>query len=647
MRTKGNSPDTYRFQRRRDRSRPRLELLEGRIVLSGVSFSAPESIAVGLYPGSVAVGDFNGDGRPDMVVGIDATNNVSVQLGNGDGTFKSGMSFQAGPESGAPYIAVGDFNGDGKADLAALNYNSNTVSVLLGNGDGTFQTAMTFGVGAYPSSVTVGDLNGDHKLDLIVPNSGSDNVSVLLGNGDGTFQAAIDSNTGFSPVSATVADFNGDGKADLAVSDFHTSTGNVGNTVSVLLGNGDGTFQAASSLVVGSGPWDVVSGDFNGDGKADLAVMNNRDDTVSVLLGNGDGTFQAAQNDAVGDGPESLAIGDFNEDRKPDLAVVNTGSINVSVLLGNGDGTFQAAQNFAAGLFPVSLVVGNFNGDGRPDIAVTNEESGTVSVLLNQVVPTTAVSGPVSSTYGQSVTYTASMTSGGKPVTVGTVTFQDGNTPLSAALPLNASGHATFSIASLNAGSHAITVTYSGTPGGTGFGTSTGTASLTVKPARLSATGVNVSAIAGAPFTGAVATFTNVDPFGTAASYTALITWGDGSTSAGSITGSGTLTVTGVHTYADPGSDTVHVQISHNLGDTTTVKVTSTATVVTLGQGVQNGQTDGIGFWNNKKGQALIYGFSGGPGATAAPVKLAGGELRSPTSSGSRPRRQQQPDRRV
>src|SRR6266446_3531048 len=176
--------------------------------------------------------------------------------------------------------------------------------------------------------------------------------------------------------------------------------------------------------------------------------------------------------------------------------------------------------------------------------------------------------------------------SGAAPVTAGTVTFLDNNTPISPALPLGANGQATFSIATLNAGSHTITASYSGTPGGagtTGFGPSAATTSLVINPAPLSATAVNFNATAGAPFTGTIATFTNADPFGSAASYTAIITWGDGSTSTGTITGTGTLTVSGSHTYADAVNEIVSVQISHNLGNTTTATVSDTATVTNLG----------------------------------------------------------------
>jgi hypothetical protein len=336
---------------------------------------ATGAYATGNLPFSVAVGDFNGDGKLDLAV-ADNGGGVSVLLGNGDGTFQPAVSYAAGS---IPWsVAVGDFNGDGKLDLAVANAGSDNVSVLLGNGDGTFQPAVNYAAGVSPNSVAVGDFNGDGKLDLALADNGG-GVSVLLGNGDGTFQPAVSYAAGTFPYSVAVGDFNGDGKLDLAVADN-------GGGVSVLLGNGDGTFQPAVSYAAGSIPWSAAVGDFNGDGKLDLAVANWGSNNVSVLLGNGDGTFQPAVNYAAGVSPHSVAVGDFNGDGKLDLAVANMDSNNVSVLLGNGDGTFQPAVNFATGPFPVSVAVGDFNGDGRLDLAVASFAWNDVSILLQAPV---------------------------------------------------------------------------------------------------------------------------------------------------------------------------------------------------------------------------------------------------------------------
>jgi hypothetical protein len=361
------------FRRRRAYYVPQLEALETRNL---PSFIAAPAYFAGITPSSVAVGDFNGDGTPDLAVTDNFGNSVSILLGQGDGTFRGPSSFSAGPN--AISVAVGDFNGDGIPDLAVANDLPNgTVSILLGRGDGTFQAPRSYTVGSSPRAVAVGDFNGDGSLDLAVTNSGSNTVSVLLGRGDGTFQAARTFAAGPAPYSVAVGDFNHDGYADLAVAN-NTSPG----TVSVMLGQGDGTFQAATSYAAGSFPESVAVGDFNGDGRLDLAVANYATNNVSVLLGNGDGSFQAAVNYVAGSGPIAVAVGDFNGDGTPDLAVANRGSGSVSVLLGQGDGTFQAATNYAAAAGPYSVAVGDFNGDRILDIAVANNDSNTVSVLL-------------------------------------------------------------------------------------------------------------------------------------------------------------------------------------------------------------------------------------------------------------------------
>jgi len=266
-------------------------------------------------------------------------------------------------------VAVGDFNGDGKLDLAVANNGSNNVSILLGNGDGAFQAAADYGAGTEPYSVAVGDFNGDGKLDVVVANEGG-NVSILLGNGDGTFQAAVNYGAESEPTSVAVGDFNGDGKLDLAVANYGSSN------VSILLGNGDGTFKTAVNYGAGSSPYSVAVADFNGDGKLDLALVNLGSNNVRILLGNGDGTFRAAVDYGAGLNPSSVAVGDFNGDGKLDLVVANEG--NVSILLGNGDGTFQTAVNYGSEI-GASVAVGDFNGDGRLDLA---SPSADVSVLL-------------------------------------------------------------------------------------------------------------------------------------------------------------------------------------------------------------------------------------------------------------------------
>jgi VCBS repeat protein len=343
------------------------------------------SYYVGGYQSfSVAIGDLNGDSKPDLAVAnAYPSNTVSVLLGKGDGTFGARSDY---PIAGGPVsAAVADLNGDGNADLAVVN-NSGPVSVLLGNGDGTFGAKSDYGTGSSPFSIVIGDLNGDGRLDLAVAYRGSNTVSVLLGNGDGTFGAQSDYGTGDGPRSVAIGDLNGDGRLDLASANFG-SYPNFGSTVSVLLGNGDGTFGPRSDYGTGSGPASVAIGDLNGDGRPDLAVANFFSSTTSVLLGNGDGTFGPKSDSGTGRSPASVAIGDLNGDGRPDLAVAT--SFLVSVLLGHGDGTFGASIGYVSGgNGSTSVAIGDLNGDARSDLAVANLGGGPnfanwVSVLIN------------------------------------------------------------------------------------------------------------------------------------------------------------------------------------------------------------------------------------------------------------------------
>jgi hypothetical protein len=233
--------------------------------------------------------------------------------------------------------------------------------------------------------VTVADLNHDGIPDLAIANfTGQGTVSILLGNGDGTFQSAQSYAAGIFPSSVAVGDFNGDGIPDLALAAGYPNCPG-SSSVQVLLGNGDGTFQAATQYSAGDTPSCVAVRDLNGDGIADLAVTNFVSNDVSVLLGHGDGTFQAAVNYAVGPSaapPLSLAVADFNRDGFPDLAVTFAGGVRL--LLGNGDGTFQPTPlSYVAGSYFSALAVGDFNRDGFSDLVVTNPDGNIVSILIN------------------------------------------------------------------------------------------------------------------------------------------------------------------------------------------------------------------------------------------------------------------------
>jgi hypothetical protein len=349
-----------------------------------VSFGAKTDFGTGAGPLSVAVGDFNGDGRLDLAVANSIFggrhDTVSILLGTGTGSFEAKTDFSTGTSPRSD--AVGDFNGDGNLDLAMVNYDADTVSILLGTGAGSFGAKTDFGTGGTgsgPVSVAVGDFNGDGKLDLAVANYDADTVSILLGMGTGSFGAQTNFSTGSGPQSVAVADFNGDGNLDLAVPNCED------NTVSILLGTGTGSFGAKTDFGTGtdSVPFSVAAGDFNSDGNLDLAVANRNVYTVSILLGTGTGSFGAKSDFGTGADPFSVAVGDFNGDGNLDLAVANANAATVSILLGTGTGTFGAKTDFGTGGEPRSVAVGDFNGDGRLDLAVANGNANTVSILLN------------------------------------------------------------------------------------------------------------------------------------------------------------------------------------------------------------------------------------------------------------------------
>ncbi|MGA1983931.1 MAG: FG-GAP-like repeat-containing protein, partial [Acidobacteriaceae bacterium] len=350
---------------------------------------------------AIAIADFNNDGKPDIVaadcpsiplVTPQPYQSLQVLLGNGNATFGSAPGFSIIPKCGQS-LAVADFNQDGNQDVAAAMNSADAVQIMLGNGDGTFTKGQLIPLPS-PQTIVSADFNGDGIPDLAVTNVTNNTVTILLGNGDGTFTANPPMPAGNNPIAVAVGDFRGIGIVDLAIVD------QASNSVTILLGNGDGTFTPAPSPAVGVGPNSIVAADFNGDGILDLAVLNKLNTSgsaapgsVTILLGNGDGTFTpVGATPATGLVPVSLGVGDFNGDGKADLTTADTGiapppgSSAASILLGNGNGTFALASNTPPaplGTSPDAVAVADFDGAGVSDVAVAALD-GLISIILPQ-----------------------------------------------------------------------------------------------------------------------------------------------------------------------------------------------------------------------------------------------------------------------
>ncbi len=339
-------------------------------------------------PTDFALADLNGDGKLDLVVGTSA-GKVAVQLGNGDRTFRTVTAYVASNDP-ITRIYAKDLNGDGKVDVYVQSYRQSDpatgapgqsgLNVLFGKGDGTLGAVVTTTTSEYLANGLVGDLTGDGKADALFLTQGSSSfdaggIDVRVNLGNGIFQDRQAIPVGASPGAVIAGDWNGDGKADLAVANFSA------NKLSVMFGNNIQVFPSTVALTVGSGPAALARGDFNGDGRIDLVSANYDSGTVSLLLNNGDGTFQSQRIFSVGRGPISLVAVDLNADGKLDLAVANTDSSNVSVLLNNGTGGFAAAVQYALGKAPTGIAAGDVSGDGRVDLMTANADGASLSLL--------------------------------------------------------------------------------------------------------------------------------------------------------------------------------------------------------------------------------------------------------------------------
>ncbi len=422
------------------------------------------------YGIGVVSADFNADSIPDLVLGASAFGadiGVTVFLSNSDGTLKPGVNYGTG--GNLNFVATGDFNSDGKQDIVAADAHSGDVELFLGNGDGTLQTAQTFaGAQGASAGITVGDFNGDGKPDVALVGSPS-SVFVLLNDAVGRFQTPVSYSITSEGWEITAADLNKDGKLDLAV----TQTGS--NFVSILLGKGDGTFLAASDFDLGSSwPAGIAAGDLNKDGNNDLAVAIDDVDTgmgIAVALGNGDGTFQPAtlyptSSQTIADPyPGEVEIIDVDKDGNLDMVYTNSEYGTVGVLYGKGDGTFYTPVDFPAGIYGYGLTVADINGDGAVDVVTGNDGFPGLTVSFNTGGNnTTLTSSPNPSSYGEPVTVTATVAAtvrGVNAVPSGTMSFTDNGTPVGSA-SVGSAGRASLVLPALSVGSHVFSAAYSG-----------------------------------------------------------------------------------------------------------------------------------------------------------------------------------------
>ena len=364
-----------------------LEPLENRTVpVAGVLFvpANPATITTGINPDCIDTGDVNDDGRLDVVVANFSSSNVSVFLGNGDGTYQTPLTFpvSANPSS----LIVTDLNDDCKLDIVTSSFSANNICSLLNTGLNGANT-VSFGApilspaGNGIKAIAPYDFNGDGSTDLVSANSGSNNISLIISNKDGTFGNERTFAVGTTPVALAVGDVNKDGSADVVVANSGS------NNISVLLKSEDPgcIFERQAIYDVGTNPSSLALGDINGDAVLDVVVTNRGSDNVSLLLGNGNGTFKAQTTLSVGKSPASVAMGDLNGDAFLDFVVANSGSDNISIFLGNGNGTFAPQINYNSQFGPAFVKLANVNGPNAfmADILIADLTSNDVRILLN------------------------------------------------------------------------------------------------------------------------------------------------------------------------------------------------------------------------------------------------------------------------
>jgi hypothetical protein len=422
---------------------------------------------------AVGIGDFNSDGKQDIAVASYGQGTVLIRLGDGAGGFSGTSTVTVGSN---PYsVAIGDFNNDGKQDFATANIGSANVSIRLGDGAGNFSGTTTVGVGTSPQEVAIGDFNSDGKQDFATANVGSANVSIRLGDGAGNFSGTTDVGVGSVPKSVAIGDFNSDGKQDIAAANAGSSS------VSIRLGDGAGGFSGTTNVTVGSSPFSVAIGDFNSDGKQDIAVANAGSNTVSIRLGDSAGNFTGSTNVGVGANPLSVAIGDFNNDGKQDFAAANNNASTVSIRLGDGAGGFSGITNVSV-FSPDSVTIGDFNNDGKQDFATASGDN-TASIRLGRcdLPPTITAAAGLSRQQGSPVSNSQIATvtdDGGAGLVVVTVTTANPSNGVTISNIVNTGGNITANIvADCTASNASFTLQASD-----GLSTSIATLNITVNP---------------------------------------------------------------------------------------------------------------------------------------------------------------------
>ena len=371
------------------------------IAAHAVSFTGGDAgYLVGDTPLAVVAADLNGDGKPDIATANNDTGDVTVLLNDGTGNFPEDttISYPIGGAdlAGPSAIAVGDFNGDNLPDLVVTDDISNTVAVLLNQGGGVFGTPIITDTGMEPEALAIGDFDHDNHLDVATANYLDFTVTILLGTNNGSFSSNVTTITVDEAPDAIVAgNFNKDTNLDLVVANSGAGAGGTG-TITVLNGKGDGSFTAVTPDIDSAAlevPVALAAADLNHDSNLDFVALNECGATVAVFLGNGDLTFQPATQFDVGDTPEGLVLADLDGDGNLDIASSASFDDNVSVQIGTGDGAFLPAQDFSVGSSPNGIASADFNGDGKPDLVNTNADDSTVTVLLNTTVAGTVAQG--------------------------------------------------------------------------------------------------------------------------------------------------------------------------------------------------------------------------------------------------------------